>query len=97
MIPCYDSLKRSPFDCLKDLSNHNGSYNPNPSSSSDTEVTGPSEDEENKNAGGASGRAKKKGSVGAHAKPEDLVLLFDLLDRLDPKGVSYLKGYHLTV
>ena len=58
-------------------------------------MTGPSGDE---NAGG-SGRAKAKGKghVGSHAKPEDIVLLFDLLARLDPKGGSDLEGHHLTV
>ena len=58
-------------------------------------MTGPSGDE---NAGG-SGRAKAKGKghVGSHAKPEDIVLLFDLLARLDPKGVSDLESHHLNV
>ena len=78
------------------------SYNPDSDSDSSTDVTGPSGDEnaEKEAAGGSTSGGKKpkaKGGTGSHAKEEDKVLLFDLLARLDPKGVSEHKGCHLTV
>ena len=89
--------ERLPFDCLKDISPYCSYNNYRSGSDLDSEVTEPSEDEDSdgtasrvRGGTGGSSNAKRKAGGGTHAKPEDIVLLFDLLARLDPKGVSEL-------
>ena len=82
--------ERLPFDCLKDISPY-CSYNPSSSGSeSVTEPSGDEDEDERARVPVGNGGAKRKAGGGTHAKPEDIVLLFDLLARLDPKGVSEL-------